>query len=239
MRQLIAGNWKMFGLQASLSEIETLADALLAEPPAAEVLVCPPATLLAASLAPARDAFALGGQDCHPQTEGPFTGDLSANMLADAGARFVIVGHSERRTAYAEPSPFVRLKAEACQRAGLTPVVCVGETLADRDGGRAEEIVGAQLAQSLPADGRYCVAYEPVWAVGAGRTPSDKEIERIHSLIRGRVGASRRILYGGSVKPDNAKDILSLAEVDGVLVGGASLKVATFLPIVRASSRCA
>ncbi len=237
MRQLIAGNWKMYGLRQSLAEIAALVRALEAAPPVADVLVCPPATLLAASVGVSKGALSLGGQDCHSQPDGPCTGDVSAEMLADAGAQFVIVGHSERRAAHLETSEHVRAKAEAAQRAGLTPIICIGEKLADRDAGTAENIVAAQLDDSLPAGGDYCIAYEPVWAIGTGRTPKNQEIEAIHRLIRNRIGASRRILYGGSVKPENAREILSLADVDGALVGGASLTVSSFLPIIEAAQR--
>ncbi|HYF23584.1 MAG TPA: triose-phosphate isomerase [Caulobacteraceae bacterium] len=242
---LIAGNWKMNGLAAALSEAKALADALAAEPSAARVALCPPATLIdRMSRELADSAVELGGQDCRAEASGAFTGDVSAEMLADAGAGLVILGHSERRAGYSETDAVVSAKVEAALRAGLEPIVCVGETLEERRAGRAVEVVSGQVAGSLPPSlqGRpFSVAYEPVWAIGSGLTPTVAEIEEVHAAIRrtlverfGDEGARVPILYGGSVKPSNAAEILRAAEVGGALVGGASLKAADFLGIVRA-----
>lgn len=238
--KLIAGNWKMNGLQASAAEM----DALLAAPRPAgvQLLVCPPATLTARFAARlAGSGIAVGGQDCHPQDTGAHTGDISASMLADAGASHVIVGHSERRADHGESDALVRAKAEATWRAGLTAILCVGETFAEREAGRTLEIVSAQVAGSVPqhADAaNLVIAYEPVWAIGTGLTPSPAQVEEVHAAIAAQllalVGQPLRLLYGGSVKPSNAAGLLSLAHVDGALVGGASLKAAEFLAIAKA-----
>lgn len=245
VRPLIAGNWKMHGLTAdglALARAVAAGGAGLG----AELLVCPPATLVAAVAAAMQGGpVAVGGQDCHAAPKGAYTGDIAAPMLADAGARFVILGHSERRANHAESDAMVRAKAEAAIAAGLTPVVCVGEPEADRLAGRAEEVVAAQLAGSLPegfgAAGGV-VAYEPVWAIGTGRTPTEADIAAMHAMIRARLtaafpqqGAGLRILYGGSVKPSNAVSILAIPHVDGALVGGASLVAEDFLAIARAA----
>ncbi len=243
---LIAGNWKMNGLAADLEEARTLASALAAAPARARVALCPPATLTARMAAALEgSAVAVGGQDCHAETAGAFTGDISAEMLADAGARLVIVGHSERRAAYGESDAMVAAKALAAVRGGLEPIVCVGETLEQRQTGRALEVVTGQIAGSVATAlgaAAFAVAYEPVWAIGSGLTPSIAEIEQVHAAIRealvaalGQTGARAPILYGGSVKPANAAEILKAAEVGGALVGGASLKAADFLAIVRAA----
>jgi triosephosphate isomerase len=244
IRPLIAGNWKMHGLSA---DGLALARAVAAGAPgAAELLVCPPATLVAAlAAALAGTPVAVGGQDCHMAGKGAHTGDIAAPMLADAGARFVILGHSERRGAYRETDPTVRAKAEAAIAAGLTPIVCVGEPEDDRLLGRAEEVVADQLAGSLPdgfAAAGGVVAYEPVWAIGTGRTPTEADIAAMHAMIRARLearfgaaGGGLRILYGGSVKPGNAAAILAIPHVDGALVGGASLVAADFLGIAAAA----
>jgi triosephosphate isomerase len=247
MRPLVAGNWKMNGLGASLGEIEAVAAAVEASPPAAEVLICPPATLVARATAQAAGRIAIGGQDCHAEPAGAFTGDISAEMLKDAGARYVIVGHSERRHFHGETDEDVNRKALAAWRAGLSAIICVGETETERDAGRAHEIVASQLRGSVPggADGaRAAVAYEPVWAIGTGRTPTEKEIADMHAhiraeLVRGVGPRARdiRILYGGSVKPANAREILALPEVGGALVGGASLKAQDFCEIVGAAAK--
>lgn len=243
-RPLIAGNWKMNGLRASRSEL----DAMLAasgDVGNVELLICPPATLVGVfAERAAGKAVAIGGQDCHARASGAHTGDISAEMLADLGARYVIVGHSERRADHGEGDAAVRAKAEAAWRAGLVAIVCVGETRAEREAGRAETVVTSQLAGSIPdgADAaRLVVAYEPVWAIGTGLTPTQSDIAAMHGAIRAslaaRFGAAAdrmRILYGGSVKPDNAKDILELGDVDGALVGGASLKATDFLAIAGA-----
>jgi triosephosphate isomerase len=241
---MIAGNWKMHGLAADgLALARGVAAGASGQ---AELVVCPPATLVAAlAAALAGTPVAVGGQDCHAAPKGAHTGDIAAAMLADAGARFVILGHSERRATYRETDPTVRAKAEAAIAAGLTPIVCVGEPEDDRLLGRAEEVVAEQLAGSLPegfgAAGGV-VAYEPVWAIGTGRTPTEADIAAMHAMIRARLvaafpaqGAGLRILYGGSVKPSNAVAILALPNVDGALVGGASLVAEDFLAIAAAA----
>ncbi|MFQ5565079.1 MAG: triose-phosphate isomerase [Paracoccaceae bacterium] len=244
-RKLAAGNWKMNGLGASIGELDALIDATRGA--AAEVLICPPATLIATFAVRARgSAVAIGGQDCHPAPGGAHTGDIAAEMIADAGASHVIVGHSERRADHGETDAQVRAKAEAAWRAGLTAIVCVGETEAERDAGRALAVVGDQLAGSIP-DGanaeNLVIAYEPVWAIGTGRTASPGDIAEMHDFMRARlvgrfgaaVGEAMRLLYGGSVKPGNAGEIFAVSNVDGALVGGASLKAADFAAIVAAA----
>jgi triosephosphate isomerase len=244
-RKLAAGNWKMNGLAAAGAELDALIEATRGT--AAEVLICPPATLIADLSVRARgSAVAIGGQDCHAAPGGAHTGDLSAGMIADAGASHVIVGHSERRADHGERDAQVRAKAGAVWRAGLTAIVCVGETEAERDAGRALEIVGGQLAGSIPDDataGNLVVAYEPVWAIGTGRTASIDDIAEMHDFMRARlvarfgpaIGEAVRLLYGGSVKPGNAGEIFAVSNVDGGLVGGASLKAADFSAIVAAA----
>ena len=237
MRQLIAGNWKMNGLAAALVEIEALSRALKTNPPRCDVLICPPATLVARAAA-LDSGVAIGGQDCHAQPSGAFTGDISAEMLKDAGATAVIVGHSERRQYHAETDAVVAAKAKAAWRAGLIAVICIGETEAERDAGRAYDVCKSQLAGSVPAGAtaaNTAIAYEPVWAIGTGKTPTTPEIAQMHAHIRSCLGSDLRILYGGSVKPSNAREILALNDVGGALVGGASLKAADFLTIVEAS----
>ncbi len=239
-RPLIAGNWKMNGLAA---DGLALARLLAAAPEgAAELLVCPPATLLAPVAAALADSrVALGGQDCHAEQAGAYTGDISAEMLADAGCSHVITGHSERRAAHGESDAVVRAKAAAAHRAGLVAIVCVGETAEERDAGRAEAVVAASLRGSLPESARpenTVVAYEPVWAIGTGRTPTVEEVAAVHAALRAALeghGAATRILYGGSVKPDNAQALLAPRDVDGALVGGASLSAADFLAIAGAA----
>lgn len=243
MRSLVAGNWKMNGLGAALAEIESVACCAAAA--RAEILICPPATLVARAAAQARGRIAIGGQDCHAEMAGAFTGDVSAEMLKDAGAEFVIVGHSERRHYHQENDKVVAAKARAAWRGGLSAIICVGETEAERDAGRALDIVDAQVRGSVPDEARAAdtaVAYEPVWAIGTGRTPSSEDIVQMHAHIRatlvtllGPEGRGVRILYGGSVKPSNAKEILGLAEVGGALVGGASLKAQDFREIIMAA----
>jgi triosephosphate isomerase len=242
VRPLAAGNWKMNGLQASLVEIRLIAAG--ASGSRCEVALCPPATLIAAAAAAAGSALLIGGQDCHPKASGAHTGDLSAEMIADAGGRLVIVGHSERRADHGETDATVRAKAEAAWRAGLTAIVCVGETAAERRDGATWSVLDRQIAGSVPdgADAaRLTVAYEPVWAIGTGVTPTLDEIAAAHAHIRSRLAtrmgagaAAVRIIYGGSVKPDNARQIVSVAGVNGALVGGASLKAKDFLAIVAA-----
>jgi len=238
LKPLIAGNWKMNGLAASAAEI----DALLAKfdgsaPDDRDVLICPPATLVARFAETYSDeAIQIGGQDCHAKPNGAHTGDISAEMLADAGAAFVIVGHSERRADHGETDEVVKAKAEAALRAGLTPIVCVGETEMERKSGRALDIVGAQLAGSLPeTNEEIVVAYEPVWAIGTGLTPTLEDIAEMHKFIRSKTRDDIRILYGGSVKPGNAAEILAVAHVNGALVGGASLKADDFYAIIAAA----
>ena len=237
MRQLIAGNWKMNGLGASLAEIAALARGL--KSPACDILICPPATLVARAVtAAAGTPVAIGGQDCHAQASGAFTGDVSAEMLRDAGATAVIVGHSERRQYHGESDALVAAKAKAAWRAGLVAIICIGETEAERDAGRAEDICKTQIAGSVPAGAtpsNTAIAYEPVWAIGTGKTPTTPEIAQMHAHIKACLSAPLRILYGGSVKPSNAAEILGLADVGGALVGGASLKASDFLTIVEAS----
>lgn len=243
IRPLIAGNWKMNGLQASEAELRSVIDAVKKSDGGADVLICPPATLIARFAEIARGTpVAIGGQDCHAKASGAFTGDVSAEMIADAGGAAVIVGHSERRALHAETDAIVKAKAEAGFRAGLTVIVCVGETESERLAGRTLAVVTGQLEGSLPQGagaGTLVVAYEPVWAIGTGRTATKDDIAEAHAAIRqrlgerlGSAGQDVRILYGGSVKPDNASEILAVANVNGALVGGASLKAADFLAIV-------
>jgi triosephosphate isomerase len=237
-KRLVAGNWKMNGLRADGLALARDIAALARQPHRCELLVCPPATLLipvGEVLAPSD--VALGGQDCHPEPKGAFTGDISAEMLKDAGCSHAIVGHSERRHACGETDEDVRAKALAAWRAGLVAIVCVGETRVEREAGLAMSVVEAQLAGSLP-DGatadRLIIAYEPVWAIGSGLTPTVADIAEMHAAIRARIPANTRILYGGSVNPKNAAEILALDEVAGALVGGASLKAADFWAIAQA-----
>ena len=245
-RPLIAGNWKMFGLETALDEARAVAAAVSDTPPAARVAICPPATLLhRIAQVLAGDAVLVGGQDCHTAVSGAHTGDISGAMLADAGARLVILGHSERRAAYGESDALVAAKVEAALAAGLEPIVCCGETLAQRDADQALAVVTQMARGSLPASlagQAFAVAYEPVWAIGTGRTPTTADIAHIHAALRavlvekfGEQGRAVPILYGGSVKPDNAREILATPEVGGALVGGASLKAADFLAIIAAA----
>jgi triosephosphate isomerase len=240
-RPLVAGNWKMNGLRSAAAELDRIIQGAggLA---AVDVMVCPPATLLAQFAAGAQGGpVRIGAQDCHAEPSGAFTGDLSAEMLKDAGAVATIVGHSERRGYHGETDADVRKKALAARRAGLMAIVCVGETRGEREAGRALAVVGAQLDGSLP-DGataeNLVVAYEPVWAIGSGLTPTPADVAEMHGFIRrqliaryGEAGQGMRILYGGSVKRSNAKELMGVADVDGALVGGASLKADEFLAI--------
>lgn len=244
-RKLAAGNWKMNGLLADLAQME----AILAEFPAplpVDLLLCPSATLIH----PAASRFAgtalhIGGQDCHAQDSGAHTGDISARQLADAGARAVILGHSERREAHEEDSEMVRAKARAAHQAGLMTVICLGESLAQREAANTLDIIAGQLSASVPDTStgeNLVIAYEPIWAIGSGRIPSTDQIGEVHDFIRTRlerrfgagVGRSARLIYGGSVKPDNAAQIFAVSNVDGALVGGASLTAAEFCPIIAA-----
>ena len=244
-RPLVAGNWKMNGLKA---DGLALTDAVLAGVRGGtwrcELLVCPPATLL--SLVGDRlkgSPVRLGAQDCHHKPSGAHTGDIAAPMLADIGCRFVIVGHSERRADHGETDALVRQKAEAAWRAGLVAIVCIGETQKQRDAGQTLDVCGGQLAGSLPdgaTSANLVVAYEPVWAIGTGLTPTTADVEQVHRFIRGVLterfkaeGGKIRILYGGSVKPSNAAELMAVANVNGALVGGASLKAADFLAIAE------
>ena len=245
IRPLIAGNWKMNGLKSSLAEFEAMLAGASEVAAKADLLVCPPATLIADFAQRARGikTLAVGAQDCDTKPSGAHTGDLSAEMLADAGATAIIVGHSERRADHGETDLLVRQKAEAVWRAGLTAIVCIGETRQQRDAGQTLDICGGQLNLSLP-DGatldNLVVAYEPVWAIGTGVTPTTGDVEQIHGFIRELLiarfkgeGAKIRILYGGSVKPSNAAELMAVSNVNGALVGGASLKAADFLAIAR------
>jgi triosephosphate isomerase len=244
MRHLIAGNWKMNGLTASLAEIEKVAELVAAEKPHADVLICPPATLIAKAAWAAKGRVALGGQDCHAEISGAFTGDISAEMLKDAGASSVIVGHSERRQYHAETDAMVGAKARAAWRAGLMAIICIGESHAQRDAGGALQVCGGQLAGSVPEGmtaQNTAIAYEPIWAIGTGLTATTADIAQMHAHIRkvltdqfGAGGAGVRILYGGSVKPSNAGEILGVRDVGGALVGGASLKATDFHAIFSA-----
>ena len=244
--KLIAGNWKMNGLGASLGEVEALAKALQEQAAACRVALCPPATMIERmARALAGGPVELGGQDCHAEASGAFTGSVSAAMLADAGATLVILGHSERRAGFGETNADVAAKVEAALTSGLEPIICIGETLAQREAGEAVEVVSRQVAGSLPSSlsGKaFAVAYEPVWAIGTGLTPTLEQIEEVHAAVRaamvaklGEGGRVAPILYGGSVKPSNAAEILAVGEVGGALVGGASLKAEDFLGIIRAA----
>ncbi len=245
-KPLVAGNWKMNGLKASAAELGQIIAGYGADlRDKVDLAICPPATqLIPFSVVALGSRVAIGGQDCHAKASGAHTGDLSAEMIADTGATHVIVGHSERRTDHAETDAMVRAKAEAAWRAGLVAILCIGETEAERRGGTTLSVVDTQLAGSVPdaatAD-NLVIAYEPVWAIGTGLTPSNADIAEVHAHIRqrlvarfGKAGEGMRILYGGSVKPSNAGEILRIADVDGALVGGASLKAADFLGIAAA-----
>ena len=242
MRQLIAGNWKMHG---RLQDVAGYAAALGAAPAHIDLLVCPPFPLLVPfATALAGTAIALGAQDCHARPEGAHTGDVAAPLIREAGAAYVILGHSERRADHGETNADIAAKTSAALTAGLTPIVCVGETGAERDAGQAEDVVRSQLMHSLPPGFAGVVAYEPVWAIGTGRTPTEADITAMHAAIRaalisqlGPAGAATRILYGGSVKPGNAAAILALPNVGGALIGGASLTATDFLAIAASAPR--
>ena len=236
MAKLIAGNWKMNGLRAdALALCEALR--LGVKGLGCHLLVCPPATVLAdVARALGNTPIGVGAQDCAPEPHGAYTGDIAAPMLRDAGANYVILGHSERRHGHGETSAQVHAKAIAARRAGLTPIICVGETEAERDAAQAEHVVQSQIEDSLPEGFMGVVAYEPVWAIGTGRTPTEADIVAMHGTLRERLGAGTPLLYGGSVKPGNAATLLDLPGVDGALVGGASLIAADFLAIARAAS---
>lgn len=246
IKPLVAGNWKMNGLKPSIAELHKMEAGLFdSQAPGADVMICPPATLIAAfaeSLSGA--SLQIGGQDCHAAVSGAHTGDLSAQMLADAGAKAVIVGHSERRTDHGETDDLVKAKAEAAWAAGLIAIICVGETEKERKAANAVSVVDGQLAGSVPAGAdaqNTVIAYEPVWAIGTGLTPTTGDVEEMHRAMRGALdarfgaqGAAMRLLYGGSVKPANAAELMAVANVNGALVGGASLKADDFLGILAA-----
>ena len=247
IRPLIAGNWKMNGLKSSMAEFEAMIAGAGALAGKADLLVCPPATLIAAFADRARGSkLAVGAEDCHPKASGAHTGDISAEMLADAGASVIIVGHSERRADHGETDALVRQKAEAAWRAGLVAIVCIGETRAQRDAGQTLDICGGQLKGSLP-DGataaNLVVAYEPVWAIGTGKVCEADEADRVCGVVRQTVASlydettaeAVRVQYGGSMKPDNAAELLAKPNIDGGLVGGASLKAKDFAAIITAA----
>lgn len=236
-RKLAAGNWKMNGLAAAISQARTIANHPARD---IDVLICPPATLLTAM---STLQLATGGQDCHAEPSGAHTGDLSAQMLADAGATYTLTGHSERRTDHAESNATVNAKSAAAHAAGLTAIICIGETLSQRDTGETLTVIDSQLTGSIPDSttaANTVIAYEPVWAIGTGKIPTNAEILNVHSHIRAHLtarfqdGDAMRILYGGSVKASNAAEIFAIADVDGALVGGASLTAADFTPIIDA-----
>lgn len=245
-RKFVAGNWKMHGVGASIGEAVAVARSLAEEPTDVRVAIFPPATLIH-RMAQALDGTAVevGGQDAHAHAWGAYTGDICTEMLKDAGAELVILGHSERRITYGETNEVVAAKADQARKAGLEPIICVGESRSQREQGRAIEVVRAQVKESVPmsiAGKAFSVAYEPIWAIGSGLTPTVPQIEEVHASIRkvlierfGPAGASVAILYGGSVKPDNAAEILQAKEVGGALVGGASLNAEDFLAIIRAA----
>jgi triosephosphate isomerase (TIM) len=242
-KALVAGNWKMNGLSAAVAELSALSAQL--GQPTCDVMICPPFTLISRFADAAKgSAVAIGAQDCHANASGAHTGDISAEMLADSGACAVIVGHSERRADHGESDAVVAAKAQAVVRAGLTAILCIGETRAQRDAGQTLEVVEKQLTGSIPADmpaDRLVLAYEPVWAIGTGLTPTAADVTEVHAAIRahlvlryGQAGHGVRILYGGSVKPTNAVELMGQANVNGALVGGASLKAVDFLGIIAA-----
>lgn len=247
IRPLVAGNWKMNGVLASLGEVKALTSLVASAQASCDILVCPPFTLLTAALETVQGSeVAIGAQDCHANTSGAHTGDVSADMISDLGASYVIIGHSERRADHGETSANVAAKAEAALSAGLTAIICVGETCEERDAGETLAIIDAQLEGSLPkrCDAQNVViAYEPVWAIGTGLTPSVDDVAQVHTHIRARLetlnntGAQMRILYGGSVKPSNAAELMGAANVNGALVGGASLKATDFNGIIDAYRR--
>lgn len=237
LRPLIAANWKMHG---DMSWVFKPADFNAFFPSEdrqhLDVLICPPATLLSSMLDPEQTSVWLGGQDCHKSESGAHTGNVSAEMLKDAGASYVIVGHSERR-AEGDTDADVNAKAKAAARAGLTPIICVGETEKERDAGKAQAVVAAQIKASVPKLKDYVIAYEPVWAIGTGKTATPEDVDEMHNAIREQVGAKVRILYGGSVKPANAENLLALKNVDGALIGGAGLEMESLAAIAKAAPK--
>lgn len=248
IRPLIAGNWKMHGTRSSLSELKAMAEGFAEYAGNADGLICPPATLLHEAAATVRGlAFAIGGQDCHAEEKGAHTGDISAEMLADCGAAHVIVGHSERRTDHGESDETVAKKARAAWRAGLVAIICIGETRDQREAGETLRVLSRQISGSVPDEAtahNTVIAYEPVWAIGTGLTPTADDVAEAHAHLRaelrqrlGEKAERMRILYGGSVKPSNAAELLAVPNVDGALVGGASLKADDFLGIARAAAQ--
>ena len=246
VRPLIAGNWKMNGLRASLSELRAMIPGAGALAAKTDLMVCPPATLVREfAAAAAGSPLAIGAQDCYPEPSGAFTGDISAEMLADAGAKAIIVGHSERRALHGETDALVRSKAMAAHRAGLAAIICIGETRSQREARETIAVVRQQIDGSLPEEATAAdliLAYEPVWAIGTGLTPTPQDVAEVHGFLRQRLanrygeeGQGIRILYGGSVKPANARELLWVQHVNGALVGGASLKAAEFLAIAAAA----
>lgn len=247
-RTLIAGNWKMNGAKDSLTEFRAMVAELEGFPNEADCLVCPPAVLLPLFKENAGARIRLGGQTCHSELNGAFTGDLSAEMLAESGASYVIVGHSERRSMHGETDEIVASQALAAARAGLVPIICVGESLPERESGRALEVVAKQLAGSIPTfeanDQAFVVAYEPIWAIGTGQVATPPQIAEVHGHMRtilveklGDKANNIPLLYGGSMKPSNADEILSISDVNGGLIGGASLKASDFMAIYAAALR--
>jgi triosephosphate isomerase len=244
MWSLIAGNWKMNGRSTDLPQIEAVCSAVAASAPLADMMICLPATLIERATKIAAGRIGIGGEDCHAEISGPFTGDISAEMLKDAGACAVIVGHSERRQNHGETDAIVFAKAKAAHRAKLLAIICIGETTSQRGDGKALSVCGEQIERSVPEDATsssVVIGYEPLWAIGTGHMPTSDEITEMHAHIRGCLvarlggqGGKVRILYGGSVKPSNARDILMLPEVGGALVGGASLKATDLEAIFRA-----
>ncbi len=243
-KTLIAGNWKMNGRRENLSEIKSVSEGVQATKQGPEVLVCPPAHLLGLAIDAEKDSqLHFGAQDCHAEEDGAYTGDISAEMLADLGAKYVILGHSERRQGHNETDSQVRAKVKAAVRAGLIPIICVGETAGEQTRGRTVARISRQLNGSLPevlGEARFVIAYEPIWAIGTGLVPTPKQIADVHAMIRGRLsdrfgtnGETTQILYGGSVKPGNAAELLAIENVNGALVGGASLKATDFLGIIQ------
>lgn len=244
IRPLVAGNWKMNGTRSSLEELTSLAQMLKDELPLCDALICPPFTLLSqAAMALNGSAIALGAQDCHANASGAHTGDVSADMIMDLGCSYIIVGHSERRADHGETNAVVKAKAAAALSAGATAIICVGETEAQRDAGETLNVIEGQIKGSLPQGANAqntVIAYEPVWAIGTGRTPSVDDVAQVHQFIRSQLvanlstGARVRILYGGSVKPSNAQELMAASDVNGALVGGASLKATDFNGIIDA-----
>ena len=245
IRPMVAGNWKMNGTTAALREPRLLAGMLRGVKLKCDVVICPPATLIRRAKSVMKGSkIKLAGQDCHAAVSGAHTGDISADMLKDAGATAVIVGHSERRTNHKETDAIVSAKAQAAHKAGLVAIICIGETLDERKGGKTLDVLTTQIRGSVPAGSTAAntvIAYEPVWAIGTGLTPTAKEVEEAHAHIRAELskvmaeeGAATRILYGGSVKPSNAAELMSVPDVNGALVGGASLKAVDFIGIIKA-----